>query len=1069
MSNTNAIHFITSSERETQDLLIEKIIRYIPKFKYIGKLDNDFNTNIREDVLMKYLIDCGHSETDAYNAIRELRTTTGLCTNFGNLSDVSEKVYSLLRYGAKVAQLGGTTKDVNFINWNDPTKNIYELAEEVKVKTLGMGHDSRRPDMVLYVNGIALVVLELKKSSVAAVEGIRQNWRNQQDDEIPHFFTTVQLAMAGNPSEGLFYGTTCTSEKFYLKWKEPVGTLENDEIQLATFTEEPGLLYRSVIQMLEPSRLLEFIHDMIIYDGGIKKAARPNQYFALKAAQPRIKAKDSGIIWHSQGSGKSLTMVWLAQWIRENIENSRVVIITDRDELDKQITNGLRNSRVLASGQPDKYYHAESRNDLLTKLDSADPWLITTLLHKFGVSSNGQQEDYKKGKRSPERVMEEIANNLDTNFPGFKAKGNIFVFVDECHRTQGGVMNRAMKKIMGENVMLIGFTGTPLLKKSDKNTMTSQQNFGRYIHTYRFNEAVEDGVVLDLRYEARDVDQYLNNAKALDELFENTTKRLSSMAKKEIQDRWAELQKLYSSKERMERIAADIMHDMELKPALKGGYGNAMLVCDSIYQAYQYWNIFKNNGYKDKCAVVSSYEPSDPTLGNAYTGAKKTEEEIKYQLAKEMMRGMKPSDFEEWAKNKFVKEPARMKLLIVCDKLLTGFDAPSATYLYLDKKIVEHTLFQAICRVNRVNGVNKLFGYIIDYRKLFKFIEGAIADYTTGKSEDNPEGEKLWDPADMEGLMKERLAALKKDLEDAFEQIALLTEEVAEPKDLEDYCNYYCYPNNVTDEEEQDAWIEKNLQKRTILYNSIKQLERIYAEFASEIDKVYSVDEAKTIYKQVHTYEQLRTSLMFRSGDTVDLKVYDAEMRSLIDRYVSADSSEMIDDLSHVSFLDIIKREIDGKGDMSTRCGGKRGSAEAMIHNTRRYINRSINSNAKLYNRLSARLQKLLEEMRLEKIDYAEFLQKIKEINEELINGGHIGDHRIDTMAKKALFDNLGGDAEFTLKVYDTINVSYAQGFRQNPAFQARMKKAIRDILKGTDYSVEDIWNIVIAHSEEWI
>ncbi len=1068
MSSLQTVNTITSSERETQDSLVDKIIGSIPKYSYIGKLEDEFNTNIRENVLAQYLKDCGHSTTDAANAIRELRTTIGQCSNFGNLCDVSEKVYSLLRYGAKVPQQGGTTKDVNFIDWKNPDNNIFEVAEEVKVKTLGGEHESRRPDIVIYVNGIALVVLELKKSSIAVAEGIRQNWRNQQDGEIPNFFTTVQLAMAGNPSEGLYYGTTCTSEKYYLKWKEPVGTLADDELQPATFADEKSLLYRSALQMLEPTRLLEFIHDMIVYDGGVKKAARPNQYFALKAAQPRIKAKDSGIIWHSQGAGKSLTMVWLAQWIRENIENSRVVIITDRDELDKQITSGLRNSRVLASGQPNKYYHAESRNDLLTKLDSADPWLITTLLHKFGVSSTGQTEDYKKGKRSPERVMEDIANNLETSFPGFKAKGNIFVFVDECHRTQGGVMNRAMKKIMGEGVMLIGFTGTPLLKKADKNSMTSQQNFGRYIHTYRFNEAVEDGVVLDLRYEARDVDQHLNNPKALDELFENATKRLSSMAKADIQARWTELQKLYSSKERMERIAADIMHDMELKPALKGGYGNAMLVCDSIYQAYQYWNIFKNNGYKDMCAVVSSYEPTDPSLASGYTGAKKTEEEMKYLLAKEMMGEMKPEDFEEWAKNKFVKEPAKMKLLIVCDKLLTGFDAPSATYLYLDKKVVEHNLFQAICRVNRVNGVNKLFGYIIDYRKLFKFIEGAIADYTTGKSEDNPEGEKQWDPADMEGLMKERLASLKKDLENALEQIALLTEEVAEPKDLEDYCDYFCYPSNAT-EEEQEVWIEKNLQKRTILYNSIKLLERIYADLASEIDKVYTEEEARAVYKRVHDYEQLRTALMLRSGDTVDLKMYDAEMRSLIDRYVSADSSETIDDLSQMSFLDIIKREIDGTGDMKKRCGGERGSAEAMIHNTRHYLNRSKTSNANLYKRLSARLQKLLEEMRQEKIEYAEFLQKIKEINEELLNGGIISDPRINTMAKKALFDNLGEDADLALSVYDAINVSYAQGFRQNPAFQARMKKAIRTKLAGTEFSVDDIWNIVISHREEWI
>ncbi len=1068
MNTQHTKHMITGSERETQDLLIEKLKSAIPEFTYIGKLADDFNTNLREDVLAKYMTDCGHSKADAASAIRELRTTIGLCTNFGNLCEVSEKVYSLLRYGAKVAQQGGTTKDVHFIDWKHPRNNIFELAEEVTVHTLGTEHESRRPDIVLYVNGIALVVLELKKSSVSVSEGIRQNWRNQQDGEIPHFFTTVQLTMAGNPSEGLFYGTTCTSEKFYLKWKEPVGTLANDERQPATFTDEQGLLYRSAMQMLEPSRLLEFIHDMIIYDGGVKKAARPNQYFALKAAQPRLRAKESGIIWHSQGAGKSLTMVWLAQWIRENVENSRVVIITDRDELDKQITNGLRNSRVLASGQPDTYYHAESRNDLLTKLDSADPWLITTLLHKFGISSTEKEEDYKKGKSSAERVMEEIAKNLDKNFPGFKAKGNIFVFVDECHRTQGGVLNRAMKKIMGEDVMLIGFTGTPLLKKNVKKTLSSQQNFGSYLHTYRFNEAVEDGVVLDLRYEARDVEQYLNNPKALDELFENTTRRLSSMAKEEIQARWTELQKLYSSKERMERIAADIMHDMELKPALKGGYGNAMLVCDSIYQAYQYWNIFKNNGYKGRCAVVSSYEPTDPSLANAFTDARKTEEEMKYQLAKEMMSDMKPADFEEWAKTKFVKEPAQMKLLIVCDKLLTGFDAPSATYLYLDKKVVEHTLFQAICRVNRVNGENKLFGYIIDYRKLFNFIEGAIADYTTGKSEDNPEGEKQWDPADMEGLMKERLATLKKDLEDTFEQIALLTEDVKEPKGLEDYCEYFCYPSDATDDE-QEVWIEKNLQKRTILYNSIKMLTRIYADLASEIDKDYTKTEAEAAYKKVHDYEQLRTALMLRSGDAVDLKVYDAEMRSLIDRYVSADSSETIDDLTQTSFLNLIKREQERSGDMTTRCGGERGSAEAMAHNTRHYLNRSKTSNANLYNRLSTRLQKLLDEMKHEKLDYADFLEEIKKINEELMNGGLVTDPRINNMAKKALFDNLGEDADFALDMYETITSSYSPGFRQNLRFQARMKKTIQNKLKATEYSADDIWNIVLAHSEEWI
>lgn len=1064
-----ATNLTPSTERATQDELIRKIRENLPEYKYIGNLKDGYHTCIIEDTLLAYLESTGNSSADAKNAIRDLRNAVGQCTSFSNLRQHSEEVYSLLRYGAQVAQVGTTYKTVEFIDWKHPDNNSYQLAEEVTVKANGAEHDSRRPDVVLYVNGIALAVIELKKSSVSVSEGIRQNYRNQQDDNIPQFFATIQFAMAGNPSEGLFYGTTCTSEKFYLKWKEPVGSLADNEKQPETFASEAGLLNRSVLQMVEPSRMLEFIHDLVVYDGGVKKVARPNQYFALKAAQPRIKAKDSGIIWHSQGSGKSLTMVWLAQWIRENVENARVVIITDRDELDKQITNGLRNSRLLASGLPDKFYHAESRNDLLTKLNSADPWLITTLIHKFGVSGTSTQTaDYKKGNRSPEKVMLEIAENLEANFPNFKAKGNIFVFVDECHRTQGGVMNRAMKKIMGENVMLIGFTGTPLLKRSSKDSaMSSQQNFGRYIHTYRFNEAVEDGVVLDLRYEARDVDQHINNENALDQLFEKTTRRLSSMAKADIQSRWSELQKLYSSRERMERIVADILFDMDMKPALQQGYGNAMLVCDSVYQAYQYWNIFRNNGFKDHCAVVSSYEPTDPNLSEGFTGEKQTEEEKKYKWAKEMMGDMSPEAFEEWAKDQFVNHPASMKLLIVCDKLLTGFDAPSATYLYLDKKVVEHTLFQAICRVNRVNGENKLFGYIVDYRRLFEFIEGAIRDYTTGKTEDNPEGEKLWDPEDIDKIMKDRMTELKKELEDAFEQIAMLTEEVAMPKELEDYCEYFCYPREAS-EDEQVTYIENRLPLRVNLYNAIKSLERIYADMATDIDLVYTVDEAQSKYEKVRFYEQLRIALMLRSGDSVDLKVYDAEMRALIDRYVSADASEMIDDLSDVSFLNMIQREIDGEGDNKKRCGGERGSAEAIGHNTRARINRSRNSNANLYERLSKRLKKLLEDMRNAKIEYAEFLKQIKKINEELINGGLISDPRLDNMAKKALYDNLGEDADLALEIYDLISVNVSQGFRTNLTFQAVLKRKISKRLEGTEFSAQAIFDIAMAHPEIW-
>lgn len=1070
MSTTNNI---VDTERQTQNALIACIQANLSNVKYIGRLDEEYNTNLRPETMTKFITKT-HSKQEADAAIKVMEHAIAGCTGWANLMDASAEVYSLLRYGTDVKRQGEVSTRVHFIDWKNPLNNIYELAEEVKVETMGDAHDSRRPDVVLYVNGIAIVVIELKKASVYVTEGMHQNYRNQQDGEIPRFFTTVQLAMAGNPSEGLWYGTTCTSEKYYLRWKEPTGQLADGSKQLGTFMDETNELHRSVLQMIEPSRLLEFIHDLTIYDGGIKKVARPNQYFALKAAQPRLQTGESGIIWHSQGAGKSLLMVWLSQWILENIPASRVIIITDRDELDKQITAGLRKTGIFATNQSDRYYHAESGNDLLNKLNNEDPKLITTLAHKF--APRGKKEDtpdYKKGaKRDMTTAMQELAENLDRDFPNFKAKGKCFVFVDECHRTQGGIMHAAMRRIMGEDVMLIGFTGTPLLKKSEKNEKraTSTTKFGNYIHTYLFDEAVKDGVVLDLKYEARDVEQFLTDKRAIDALFDNSTRRLTSIAKKQIQDRWATMQALYSSKDRMKRIAAGILADMELKPALSGGWGNAMLVCDSIYEAYQYWNIFNDSELKGKCAVVSSYEPNDPSLSAGFTGAKLTEEELKYKLAKEMMKDFANAKaFEEWAKEKFIKEPGQMKLLIVCDKLLTGFDAPAATYMYLDRKVVDHTLFQAICRVNRVNGKNKLFGYVVDYRQLFKFIEDAINNFSTVGDDGEPTEGDGFETGDIREILKNRLEELKKELEDALEAVEMQAEEVLQPKGLDEYFEYYCYPATVTDYNEQGEYLEKNAQKRQYLYDAIGKLVRVYAEIASDIDKVYTASEVKRIFDQVHDYEETRKALMLRSGDSVDFKIYDAEMRSLIDRYVSAGEIDEVENMDEFSFLEYIDKAIQEKKDEEQKPKKKeRSDAETMTNNTRRFVNRRRNANPNEYERLSARLERLIKDLEQQRIDYAEFLREVKRINEELVGKGSQGDPILQNFAYRALYDNLGSNIDLTKQIIQVIADNKSEGFRNVPGFARRLKMAIANALKGTEFNADNIYGIVEHHPEQW-
>ena len=322
--------------------------------------------------------------------------------------------------------------------------------------------------------------------------------------------------------------------------------------------------------------------------------------------------------------------------------------------------------------------------------------------------------------------------------PGFTAKGDLFVFVDECHRTQSGELHKAMKAIM-PNAVFIGFTGTPLLKADKQKSI---EVFGGYIHTYKFDEAVKDGVVLDLRYEARDIDQRITSQAKIDQWFEAKTKGLTDLAKAQLKRRWGTMQKVMSCQDRLEKIVADILMDMETCDRLKSGRGNAMLVSGSIYQACRFFELFDQTDLAGKCAIVTSYKPSPAELKGEGFGEGLTEKLRQYGIYRKMLADWfneapetavnKVEEFEKAVKKKFIEEPGQMKLLIVVDKLLTGFDAPPATYLYIDKQMRDHGLFQAICRVNRQDGDDKEYGYIIDYKDLFKSLESSIHDYTSG-------------------------------------------------------------------------------------------------------------------------------------------------------------------------------------------------------------------------------------------------------------------------------------------------------------------------------------------------
>ena len=649
----------TVGQREilTQQRVIEffrDALGYAYRGHWKDRLDN---SNVEKVLLTVWLRRQGHSEKVIAKVLHELGKAAALGGS-KTLYDVNHELYGLLRYGVKVQpDVGEQNITVWLIDWANSGNNDFSIAEEVTVT----GENTKRPDLVLYVNGIALGVLELKRSTVSVTEGIRQNLDSQKKEFIQPFFATVQLVMAGNDTEGLRYGVIETPEKYWLRWKEA-------EAHPAA-AENP--LLRELSQLCGKERLLEIVHDFIVFDAGVKKICRHNQYFGVQAVQARVKRCEGGIIWHTQGSGKSLTMVWLAKWIREHVNDGRVLIITDRTELDEQIEKVFK-------GVSEDIYRTKSSADLVRVLNAGDEWLIGSLIHKFGASEEISDKDI-------ETYIEEIKKSLPK---GFHAKGDIFVFVDECHRTQSGKLHKAMKELL-PGAMLIGFTGTPLLKDDKQRSI---ETFGPYIHTYKYDEAVGDGVVLDLRYEARNIDQNITSQAKIDQWFELKTRGLTDVAKAQLKQRWGTMQKVLSARDRLEKIVADILIDMETRDRLKSGRGNAMLVSGSIYSACRFFEMFQQTDMAHKCAIVTSYKPAPADIKGEETGEGLTEKLRQYGIYRKMLgeHFNEPEDtamykverFEQEVKKRFIDEPGQMKLLIVVDKLLIGFDAPSATYLY---------------------------------------------------------------------------------------------------------------------------------------------------------------------------------------------------------------------------------------------------------------------------------------------------------------------------------------------------------------------------------------------------
>lgn len=1030
---------IGEPERPVQNRLLA-LFKEKLKYEYLGNYEyRTCNRNIERKLLFDYLMSTKKwSGDEAKRAITKLEKEA-YCTP-QNMQEKNEKVYSLLRYGVNVSPDVGTKKiTVNLINWEHPDKNQFYIAEEVTINSSTPDSFTKRPDLVIYVNGIALAVIELKRSKVSVHDGIRQTIGNQQENFIRPFFSTVQLLFAGNDSQGLYYGVIDTPEKFWLRWKEPDASIPNE-------------LDRSVTQWFNKERLLEIIHDFLVFDAGVKKVCRPNQYFAVKAAQPRCEKKEGGVIWEAQGSGKSLIMVWLAEWIHENIDNSRVVIITDREELDEQISDGFKDTG-------ENIARAKSGAGLIGMLNEEAPWLLCTLIHKFGKKNVEGKGDMVgvKSKIPLEKYLEDIVAQLPQ---GFKAKGNIFVFIDECHRTQGGYLHEAMKTIMDKDVMMIGFTGTPLLHTQKKDTW---QTFGPLIHAYRFNEAVEDGVILDLRYESRKVDQFLGNKDKIDAWFEKKTKGLNKVAAARLKGRWATMQNIFSSRQRIDAVVGDICLDMDTTPMLVNRRGNAILVADSIYQACRYWDAFQKTALKGHCAVITSFEAKADDINMASSGENESEDEYKYRIYKEMTDGHKSvSAFEAYAKKEFIDHPKNMRLLIVVDKLLTGFDAPSACVLYIDKHMENHNLFQAICRVNRVDGDDKEYGYIVDYQNLFECISGAIGDYTS-------DGAALsgYDKEDIVGYIKEKNKACRKDLEEAKEQVDALL-ELVHPQTREGFFRYFVYDDNAP-EEEMDKQLDDNAEKRSKLYKYVRRYLNCYANLANSLEDMgYSEAERKEYAECAKKYDALKREIELRSNDHIDMRRYEPDMRQVLDLYVKAEDSEVIAKLDDTSFLDIVAAQNEEQlNDLPDELKDEygRASAETVEANLREVIRKDSPFNPAYYGKLSIILQELIDKRKKEMLDYEEYMKELIELVKKARGkSANSYPESIKTPGMRALYDNLGQNEYLAIRAHEVIRENAIVGFRDNRLKQRKLIKALAKLLG--DEMAQKIYDIIKLHDE---
>lgn len=998
-------------------------------YKYISEEENKKLRNyILTDVIFKDILAKKLNEINSYEykgekykfsastigqAIKDLNEdlVTGLIST-------NEKIYDLLTLGKSYQEnmVDGTKRsfDIKYIDFEHPENNDFYVTEEFSVLRMN-GKDYARPDIVLFVNGIPLAVIECKDASVPIIQAISQNIRNQKPDYIPQLFKFIQIVMAANKNETK-YATCGTPDKFWSTWNEQYVERQNELLNKTVIGRQVTKQDRDIISLFEKERFLELIKDFIIFEAGKKKICRYQQYFAVKAMLERIKQdKKGGVVWHTQGSGKSITMVYITKKIMEDkeIQNPQVVIATDRVDLDKQIHKTFNRIGVEAA-------RATTGNNLTELIKNEKIRVITTVVNKF------------------ETV---VKSGVTVDAP------NTFILVDEGHRTQYGEINRRMQEVF-KGAIYISFTGTPIMKK-DKNIF---DKFGGLIHKYSLDDALKDKAIVPLIYEGKMVDQEVSK-EAIDMRLDMLTRNLTEEQKADVIKKWSRFEKVASSEQRLELIAWDIASNYN--QTLKGTCFNAMLACNKKVEAVKYYNIFKDEFPELEVAVVIS--PPDMREGEGSID-EDTNDIVKKFYLNAISNYKNEEEYEETIKSKFIN--GDIDILIVVDKLLTGFDAPKASTLYLDKQIKEHNLLQAIARVNRLCD-GKDYGYIVDYRGLLGELDKALTMYQeAGLEEFNEEDIKssvYYIDTEINNMFE------------AYEDIKELFKDIKNKNDLEEY--------EILLEDEK---IRKDF------YNKLCKFGSMLGIILPSDQAYYKVGKEKIseLRKALAFYQKLRATVKLRYSETIDHKEYEAKMQKLLDNYVVAKEMMRITEPVDITDAENFDKELE-------KMGTDRGKADAIRTRLTRTISEKSKEDPAYYKKFSTRIEETIEAYRNRRITDSEYLQKMQDIKEDFRKGnsgisyptnittensrafyGVIYDKLIPRMKENANIEEIG---EIALTIQREIESKIKRDWHYNTDIHNEIAQAIDDTifmyatrkninldLEELDKLIEEIINIAL-------